>query len=102
MTNYSYADAWSDCRHRFRLFWLSLVVGFLVAGSLIYVLSLFSAPSWLLLAISMCWIVGFIYAAMRLQLFRCPRCQERFFSGTWYYWPLARACVHCGLPKWQQ
>jgi hypothetical protein len=101
MINYSYADAWSDYRHRSRLFWLTWVAGFLVAVSLTYLLSLFRAPSWLFLGIAVGWIVGFLYAAMRLQLFRCPRCRERFFSGTWYYWPVARACVHCGLPKWQ-
>jgi hypothetical protein len=47
------------------------------------------------------WMILFLFNGMRLNTWRCPRC-EKWFSGTWWYnlGFLARRCVHCGLPKY--
>lgn len=102
MKNYSHIKSWRDYRGRVRLFFVVWFGGFLIASSLAYALSLTSASSWLGLAIGLAWVIGFVIAAARLQLFRCPRCHNQFFKAFWYYWPFARYCVHCGLPKWQE
>jgi hypothetical protein len=52
-------------------------------------------------ALIIAWFIGFITLSIRAGGFRCPRCGETFFSGSWYYNGFARWCVHCGLPKWQ-
>ena len=46
------------------------------------------------------WMVGFLIVAIRLSLFRCPRCRHPFFRVWWFNNPLARKCMHCRLPKW--
>ncbi len=102
MVNYSYADAWIDYRKRVRLFWLTWLGGFAVVVTLGWLLSSLIESDWLLLALGALWAASFLCVAIRLQYFRCPRCKGRFFFGSWYYWPFARSCVHCALPKWQQ
>jgi hypothetical protein len=48
-------------------------------------------PVWFLL----CMVYG-----LRYQLWRCPRCKSVYAGKPWYHLgPLARRCVHCGLPK---
>jgi hypothetical protein len=39
--------------------------------------------------------------AVRLSVFRCPRCLRRYFFNG-YHNPLAGRCMHCGLPKWSK
>ena len=52
--------------------------------------------AWPLLA----WAAATVYAAVRLQAFRCPRCQRRFFRRSPPLLALrARQCVNCSLPK---
>ena len=102
MKNHLYVNTWNDYRQRFRLFIGVWCGGFICAVALVYLLSLAAAPEWLNLVIGTAWILGFSIAAMRLQLFKCPRCHNAFFKGAWYYWPFARNCVHCSLPKWHE
>lgn len=48
------------------------------------------------------WMALFLISGIRINSWRCPRCGETF-SGKWWYSKglLARRCVHCGLPKFQ-
>lgn len=94
-------DSWSDYRRRVRRLigvWLG---GFAIAACLASALSYTPARDWAPLAVGILWMAMFVVAAMRVQVFRCPQCRHAFFKATWYYWPFARRCVHCGLPKWQ-
>jgi Zn ribbon nucleic-acid-binding protein len=50
--------------------------------------------------ISAGWIIFIVAAAIRLRLFKCPRCRSLFFSKWWYGNVFARRCVHCGLSKY--
>jgi hypothetical protein len=47
------------------------------------------------------WMALVAVGGIRVNLWRCPNCGERF-SGTWWYNLsfLARRCVHCGLQKY--
>jgi hypothetical protein len=47
------------------------------------------------------WMGAFMATGLRLQLWACCRCGERFSAKGWYNKGfLARKCVHCGLPKY--
>ncbi len=56
------------------------------------------------------WMVAFAVIGYQRGNFRCPRCGELFFQKfddrswrmSWQHNPLARRCLHCGLPKWAQ
>lgn len=37
---------------------------------------------------------------IRVNMWRCPRCNRLFFSKGLTLNPLARRCRHCGLAKW--
>lgn len=93
-------STWADYRTRKRRFWMLLVLG------LVAVLFLSSAYLierhgrhglfWPLAA----WAVVVAYAGYRLQAFRCPRCQRRFFHRSPPLLALrASRCVNCALPK---
>lgn len=101
MPDHSSADAWNGYRRRFRLFICVWLGGFVFVAALMHVLSLVAGPGWPGMVIGVFWLLAFAIAGIRLQSLACPRCQNPFFSSPWYYWPFARKCVHCGLPKWQ-
>jgi|SRR3989442_11728337 len=46
------------------------------------------------------WVGLLLYYGNAVQGWRCPRCGEWFFRTSWINWPLARRCLHCGLPKY--
>jgi hypothetical protein len=52
------------------------------------------------LIVGFAWLAAFAVTAIRLNLWPCPRCGHWFFSKMWWRNPFARACLHCGLPKW--
>ena len=46
------------------------------------------------------WVVVFGYIAIRLALWRCPHCRNRFVGQEWYGPDLAAwECGHCGLER---
>ena len=101
MSNHSHVLAWKDYRRRVRWFFLAWLGGFVVLAALGTALDLLHAPEWALLILGFFWMATFACAGFYLQRFRCPRCKEFFFFSTFSYWPFARACRHCKLPKWQ-
>jgi len=96
----NYEAKWNEYRRRRRLFFaifLSYVPGvWLVAIPVMYWFGS-ETPVYF---IAGAWMIAFAVAGSRVSMFPCPRCGKWFFA-TWYFHnPLARRCVHCGLPKW--
>jgi hypothetical protein len=46
------------------------------------------------------WFLFMIVAIGRLQVWRCPRCGERFFMKSYWHNLFASRCLHCGLEKY--
>lgn len=87
-----YAKEWAAYRLRFRV---TLALWVLPAAA-IYLSGVGGALQvWLIVG----WLLAFSVSMVWLFSFRCPRCREWFFIQFPTNHPLARACVHCGLPK---
>lgn len=92
--------SWADYHRRARLFWTLLVLG-LVATLMLADMFLVRRHGihgllWPLLV----WASAVVYAGLRLQDFRCPRCHRRFFHRSPPLLALsARQCANCSLPK---
>jgi len=99
---FDFATAWEDYRRRRRWFYGVWLGGFLVIALLLSILSKLRLDNLAFYILGPGWIIAFILAACRVQSFRCPRCQQRFFATSWYYNSFARRCVHCGLRKWSE
>lgn len=97
-----YTSEWEDYSRRVRWFFGSWLGGFAVVGLLAAVLGRLAIAGLVLTILAVAWIALFIVLAVRLQLFKCPRCRQKFFMAFSHYNPFARRCVHCGLPKWSR
>jgi predicted RNA-binding Zn-ribbon protein involved in translation (DUF1610 family) len=83
--------------------WITYIpVGFYIAFPLTRFLHS-DAPAYLICGT---WMVAFIALGMRMAWFLCPRCGKRFFfrgrGVVGFHNPLARRCLNCGLPKWEE
>jgi len=97
-----YFSDWQEYRRLRRntlLVWLGYIpaVGFLaMVGQWLthtFILGFISAGAYM---------VWFAMTGAQWTQFSCPRCGEYFGSrGALRLGPLARKCMHCGLPKWQ-
>ncbi|ABS63771.1 hypothetical protein Plav_2157 [Parvibaculum lavamentivorans DS-1] len=103
--NADYEAAWADMRRR-RLILLAVFAGYLpgvVLLSLIAtaVLNAFGAALGenLFFVIGISWMGAFLAVGIWYSWFRCPRCNNQFFMTWWCGNPLARKCLHCGLPR---
>jgi hypothetical protein len=89
----TYAPQWRDYRRRYIVTlasWVAPPVAIYLAG-IGGVAQTVAIAGWLLaFSVSMVWLFSF----------RCPRCRGWFFIKLPSNHPFARACVHCGLPKW--
>ncbi len=94
--------AWQDYQRRIRCFLLAWLGGFVLIAALLVPLDALGSPDWTPMALGIAWMAAFAWAGLRLQQFRCPRCSNAFFYTTFSYWPFARECRHCGLPKWRE
>jgi hypothetical protein len=97
-----FAVAWNDYRHRRRWFFGVWLGGFLAIALLVGLLSKLSPDDVVFYILGLTWMIAFIVVAIRLQFFKCPRCHHKFFGSAGYSNPLARKCLHCGLPKWSE
>ena len=59
-----------------------------------------SLRGWVVLPVLPILILTFVVASIHHVLFRCSRCGHFFFLRFLYRNPIARRCLHCGLPKW--
>src|SRR5947208_2186536 len=95
-----YEDEWKEYRRRYRLFFtifLSYVPGVAAIGILVTRWSGSEVPIYF---VAGAWMLAFAVTSVRLSTFPCPRCGKWFFAAWYFHNPLARRCVHCGLPKW--
>ena len=96
------ARAWTTYRRLKRrertalVLWLLVIVPpFVVPG-----LSGLRADLWFIAPVPFVWMLVANYQA---DTWRCPRCDEPFFRRGFLRTDTnARACVHCGLPKWAE
>lgn len=93
-------STWADYSSRSRLLWGLIGIGLLAALALarVFLVESFGWHGffWPLLL----WAAAVFAAALRLQAFRCPRCQSRFFHRAPRVLALRGSrCVHCCLPK---
>ena len=95
------SDQWADYRRRVRRHAGVLIVG--VPLVLLCAVALQYGAS--LVAVSVpaaAWLAAFIISTLHPQFFPCPNCGEPFafkvFNNLPYF---VKACVHCGLPKWE-
>jgi len=95
-----YENGWTEYRRRYRLFFavfLSYVPGVFLVSVPVMWLSGSETPVYL---VAGAWMLAAVVTWVRLSTFRCPRCTKWFAAGWYFNNPLARRCVHCGLPKW--
>lgn len=99
-----YAAAWAHYRRLRRRKWvigLSLIL--IIPGSAV-LSGIFdggtAVSDGLTSALLLVWFFTLLSMMFRQNLWRCPRCSQRFFIGPPVNNPLARKCLHCGLPKW--
>lgn len=95
------SDQWVDYRRRVR--WNA---GLIFAGVLLVPLCAFAleyrASPMAIGVLAAAWLPAFIVSTLRLQFFPCPNCGKPFAFRVVNNLPyFVKACVHCGLPKWE-
>jgi hypothetical protein len=96
-----YTSRWEDYRKRRLWFFGAWLGGLLIAYVLGISLTALLHSELPFPVMGGVWMLSFIVTSLRLSYFRCPRCNEWFFSTFFSHNPFASRCVHCGLPKWQ-
>jgi hypothetical protein len=95
-----YASDWVEFR-RMRRIGIAFLVLCLFCGTLFLTLARTSFASWSWLPQDLSGALGlaWMYCAVRLEFFRCPRCRERFFFRVTLMdrLPGSRTCKHCQL-----
>jgi hypothetical protein len=104
-----YSDEWAELR-RLRRRVLTVVFAGAAVFVLVPLVSTFAshtAAKVVGLALFAAWVVvlfRFFFVSGEYVYWSCPRCGKPFhYVARWYgRWnnPIARRCVHCGLPKW--
>lgn len=104
-----YTGAWRRYRRWSRAFWILFVLYLPgLAGAHRALGATGAANGATLFVVALAWMIAFAVVGYRKWNFRCPRCSELFFRSfddrlwrrVWRHNPLARRCMHCGLPKW--
>ena len=91
---------WSDYRSRRRWVFVICLTYIPAVFALGYPLMRLFGSEIPIYVVAGVWMLAFIVFANYMEAFRCPRCRRAFFRSWWFHNPLARRCVHCGLPKW--
>lgn len=96
----TYEQEWREYRKRRNTFFI--IFATYIPGVLLFALLLqrLARSDTATLIIAFVWILAFGVAAVRVTTWPCPRC-GKWFHAKWLMGnPLARHCLHCGLPKW--
>jgi hypothetical protein len=106
MSDADYPAAWRELRRRRRFLWvlfLGYIPGVAALCFLVWLAVTMTAGSKqgevACAIIALLWILAFAAAAIRLTLFRCPRCHRLFHSTWWRHNPFSHNCLHCGLAQ---
>ena len=101
-TRQPYFDSWGDYRRRVRLFYGSWLGGLLLPFLFTATFARVLGPVFPILGyvLGFAWLVAIVVSGVRLAAWRCPHCHNWFFARRLDRNPFARACLHCGLPKW--
>ena len=92
----SHLSTWADFLLWRRVFWTVIVFGPMLAIAASMVIT---GSDRVLLPLAL-WGLAVILVSLRLQRFRCPRCQHHFFPQRPPLLGLmAHRCVSCMLPK---
>lgn len=94
-----FSSAWQDYKKR-QLWFYVVLSGTAVLFILAYPLKMLTDYVVLFYILLGCQVLAFSVASFRLIHFKCPRCNEWFFT-IFIHNPFARRCAHCKLPKWQ-
>ena len=93
-------STWADYRTRKRLLLAVMLPGLVVVlmGAAAYLIERHGRAG--LYCSLAAWAAAVVYAGIRLQDFRCPRCRRRFFHRSPPLLALrGKQCVNCSLPK---
>jgi hypothetical protein len=95
-------STWKEYRRRERLVWAISILGIPGAGLLALPLSMLLHSTVPFEATYCLFALAWLFGMLRVQFFRCPRCNNHFFF-KWYFSNIfAKRCVHCGLPRLQE
>ena len=93
-------DSWREIRFWRRLFWFGWLLYIPVVGAIAYLFSGIGINGAQYIAIV--WMAAWAFSGIRLQLCRCPHCNERFFSrgiggSKWFRFHniFAVKCLNC-------
>jgi len=96
-----YKDQWDDYRRRNRIviaLFLGFIPGVLILGFPLTKLLKSEIPFY---AVALTWMAMTAGAWIRLILFRCPRCRERFMMNKYFVVASGRKCPYCGLKRYE-
>lgn len=95
-------DSWHEIRFWRRLLWGGWLLFVPVVGGLGGVLTNLGITENLVLCIALLWMAAWAFIGIKLQLCRCPNCNERFFSHaigglSWFrlHNAFALRCLNC-------
>lgn len=93
---------------RWRLFffgtWAGTIPALMLIGNPLGLVFDSSVPS---VCVAFGGMASFVYCAIRISLFRCPRCRKRYTFKRFPGWiaynnPFTSKCLHCGLSRRKQ
>jgi len=96
----SYENQWEEYRKLSKQFlwaWIGYLPGMAVIGISI---SRFIETETPVIIIAVIWLCVCAVTAVRLGLWKCPKCGNRFALKGLYRNSATDKCLHCGLPKW--
>ena len=97
-------DSWNEIRYWRRLFWGGWLLYLPVVGGLGILLTRLGITENVVVVMALAWMAAWAFVGIKLQLCKCPRCKERFFSrGLWgsawlrFYNVFASRCLNCKI-----
>lgn len=96
----SYEQQWLEYRKRRALFMFVFVGYGAIVAFISYLTQNLTYSHKLTNILGFTWFLFMIVAIGRLQVWRCPRCGERFFMKFFWHNIFASRCLHCGLEKY--
>ena len=95
---------WQDYRRRRKLLFFA-IFGYIPACAVFYLVTMQLYSDRFVQPFAICWMAISAFAFIRVSVFRCPRCGNKFFIRRRLaffsdYRMFAQKCMHCDLPKY--